>query len=148
MVIVIHIFRSDYTHKHLPPATDLPLKLIYLTIFILGLTLYVIYWLRRSHRHARRDALATGYGSMSSGDSSESVTLDQVAPARIYKQWRAETNDAANIASGFDTWWAREFNTSWPYFLTTSQCNLFRANARRGCNPSFTMRPLLSFKLL
>ncbi|KAH7110784.1 hypothetical protein B0J13DRAFT_407429, partial [Dactylonectria estremocensis] len=29
--------------------------------------------------------------------------LDQVAQARIYKQWRAETNDAANIASGFDT---------------------------------------------
>ncbi|KAH6961700.1 hypothetical protein BKA56DRAFT_598818 [Ilyonectria sp. MPI-CAGE-AT-0026] len=100
MVIVIHTFKPDYTHKHLPPATNLPLRLIYLAIFALGLTLYVIYWLRRSHRHARRDALATGYGSMSSGDSSESVTLDQVAPARTYKQWRA---DAANIASGFDT---------------------------------------------
>ncbi|KAH7112700.1 hypothetical protein EDB81DRAFT_670697 [Dactylonectria macrodidyma] len=112
MVIVFHTFTSDFTHKHLPPATDLPLRLIYLAIFVLGLTLYVIYWLRRSHRHARRDAVAAGYGTMSSSDSSESVTLDQVAPARTYKQWRAETNDAANIASSFDTWWARESNTS------------------------------------
>ncbi|KAH7114951.1 hypothetical protein B0J13DRAFT_572733 [Dactylonectria estremocensis] len=108
VVIVIHTFTSDYTHKHLPPATDLPLRLIYLAISVLGLTLY---W--RSHRHARRDAVAAGYGTMSSGDT------------RTYKQWRAETNDAANDAA-----------------------NIASANARQGCNPSFTMRPLLLFKLL
>ncbi|KAH6870912.1 hypothetical protein B0T10DRAFT_417944 [Thelonectria olida] len=122
MVIVIPTVTSDETHKHLPPATDLPLALVFIAIYVLGLTFYVIYWLGRSYRHRRRDAVAAGYGTMSSDDRSELISddssepvmldLDQVAPARTYKQWKAETNDAANIASGFDAWWARESNTT------------------------------------
>ena len=46
-----------------------------------------------------------------SDDGFEPVLLDQVAPERTYKQWKAETNDMANIAFGFDTWWAHESNT-------------------------------------
>jgi hypothetical protein len=46
-----------------------------------------------------------------SDDGSEPVLLDQVAPERTYTRWKAETKDMANMAFGFDTWWAHESNT-------------------------------------
>jgi hypothetical protein len=48
MVIVIPTVTSDETHKHLPQTTDLPLALVFIAIYVLGLTFYVMF-VPRSH---------------------------------------------------------------------------------------------------
>ncbi|KAI5456186.1 hypothetical protein BGZ63DRAFT_367610 [Mariannaea sp. PMI_226] len=102
--------------KSLPPATDLPLGVIFLAIFILALIchiMFVPYYELDGNMCPTGDAGAAEYGTISSNvsemnddDDLEVMMLDQVAPARTRKQWKAETNDVAIIASGFDIWWA------------------------------------------
>ncbi|KAH7248409.1 hypothetical protein B0J15DRAFT_400613 [Fusarium solani] len=119
MAVFILTVTSDETRKHSPPATDLRFGLIILAIYILALICYAISWLLRPYRHPSRDAVAVGYETMSGDDVSELISddgfepalLGQISPERTYKQWKAETNDLANIAFGFDTWWAHESST-------------------------------------
>ncbi|KAI3572273.1 hypothetical protein IWW34DRAFT_892554 [Fusarium oxysporum f. sp. albedinis] len=101
MVAVIPTVASDETGSHSPPATDLPLGLIFLAIFILAPTCRAISWLLTSHGHPTQDP---DHETLSSDDSFEPVMLDQIAPARTYRQWKAEMNHVVNIASGFNTW--------------------------------------------
>ncbi|KAJ0125794.1 Resistance to glucose repression protein 1 [Fusarium oxysporum f. sp. albedinis] len=100
MVAVIPTVASDETGSHSPPATDLPLGLIFLAIFILAPTCRAISWLLTSHGHPTQDP---DHETLSSDDSFEPVMLDQIAPARTYRQWKAEMNHVVNIASGFNT---------------------------------------------
>ncbi|EXM13495.1 hypothetical protein FoTM2_014678 [Fusarium oxysporum f. sp. vasinfectum] len=104
MVAVIPTVTSDETGNHSPPVTDLPLGLTFLAIFILALTCHIISWLLTSHGHPTQDPVAVDHETLSSDDSFEPVMLDQIAPARTYRQWKAEINDVVNTASGFNTW--------------------------------------------
>ncbi|KAH7205332.1 hypothetical protein BKA60DRAFT_600134 [Fusarium oxysporum] len=89
MVAVVHTVASDEASNHSPSATDLSLGLIIFGIYILALTCHVI---------------DPDHEALSNDDSFEPVMLDQIAPARTYRQWTAEMNDVVNTSSGFNTW--------------------------------------------
>ncbi|KAI3573444.1 hypothetical protein IWW34DRAFT_635531 [Fusarium oxysporum f. sp. albedinis] len=107
MVAVIPSVASDEAGNHSPPATDLPLGLIVFAIYILALTCHVVRasssWLLTPNGHPRQDPVASDHETLSN-DSFEPVMLDQIAPARTYRQWTAEMNDVVNTSSGFNTW--------------------------------------------
>ncbi|KAM5529491.1 hypothetical protein FOXYSP1_17335 [Fusarium oxysporum f. sp. phaseoli] len=93
MVAVIPSVASDEASNHSPPATDLSLGLIIFAIYILALTCHVMCVSR----------LPSDHETLSNNDSFEPVMLDQIAPARTYRQWTAEMNDVVNTSSGFNT---------------------------------------------
>ncbi|RKK14263.1 hypothetical protein BFJ66_g17424 [Fusarium oxysporum f. sp. cepae] len=68
-------------------------------IFILAVAFYSLFVLR----------LHSLYGNvlkpeLISDDIFNPVTLDETAPARAYRQWKAETNYVADIEPGFNAW--------------------------------------------
>ncbi|QKD57387.1 uncharacterized protein FOBCDRAFT_140793 [Fusarium oxysporum Fo47] len=104
MVAVIPSVASDEASNHSPPATDLAVGLTILAIYILALTCHVISWLLTPNGHPTQDPVASDHETLSNNDSFEPVMLDQIAPARTYRQWTAEMNDVVNTSSGFNTW--------------------------------------------
>ncbi|KAJ4074659.1 hypothetical protein NW769_015427 [Fusarium oxysporum] len=104
MVAVIPSVASDEAGYHSPPATDLSMGLIIFAIYMLALTCHVISWLLTPNGHPTQDPESSDHETLSNNDSFEPVMLDQIAPARTYRQWTAEMNDVVNTSSGFNTW--------------------------------------------
>ncbi|KAI8417243.1 hypothetical protein FOFC_03556 [Fusarium oxysporum] len=89
MIVVNPTVTSDPASDHSPPDTDLPFAVIIVAIFILALAFYL---------------LPGDRPELISDDIFEPVILDQTAPARAYRQWKAETNYVADIESDFNAW--------------------------------------------
>ncbi|EXK24524.1 hypothetical protein FOMG_18758 [Fusarium oxysporum f. sp. melonis 26406] len=87
MIVVNPTVTSDPASDHSPPDTDLPFAVIIVAIFILALAFYL---------------LPGDRPELISDDIFEPVILDQTAPARAYRQWKAETHYVADIESDFN----------------------------------------------
>ncbi|KAJ9417903.1 hypothetical protein QL093DRAFT_2642167 [Fusarium oxysporum] len=99
MIIVNPTVKSDPASDHLPLDTDLPFAVIIVAIFILAVAFYSLsYLLRPDDSPLRPD----NRPELISDDIFNPVTLDQTAPARAYRQWKAETNYVADIEPGFN----------------------------------------------
>ncbi|EXL64679.1 hypothetical protein FOPG_19065 [Fusarium oxysporum f. sp. conglutinans race 2 54008] len=97
MIAVNPTVTSDSASDHSPPDTDLPFAVIIVAIFILALAFYLLSYLLRPGDRPEAPELIID-------DIFEPVTLDQTAPARAYRQWKAETNYVADIEFGFNAW--------------------------------------------
>ncbi|KAH7147260.1 hypothetical protein DER46DRAFT_515761 [Fusarium sp. MPI-SDFR-AT-0072] len=101
MIVVNPTVTSDPASDHLPLDTDLPFAVIMVAIFILAVAFYSLsYLLRPDDNPLRPD----NRPELISDDIFNPVTLDQTAPARPYRQWKAETNYVADIEPGFNAW--------------------------------------------
>ncbi|ENH74218.1 hypothetical protein FOC1_g10001514 [Fusarium oxysporum f. sp. cubense race 1] len=101
MIVVNPTVTSDPASDHLPLDTNLPFAVIMVAIFILAVVFYSLsYLLRPDDSPLRPD----NRPELISDDIFNPVTLDETAPARAYRQWKAETNYVADIEPGFNAW--------------------------------------------
>ncbi|EXA32284.1 hypothetical protein FOVG_16462 [Fusarium oxysporum f. sp. pisi HDV247] len=97
MIVVNPTVTSDPASDHLPLDTDLPFAVIMVAIFILAVAFYSLFVLRPQSLYG--NVLKP---ELISDDIFNPVTLDETAPARAYRQWKAETNYVADIEPGFN----------------------------------------------
>ncbi|RKK21418.1 hypothetical protein BFJ63_vAg12654 [Fusarium oxysporum f. sp. narcissi] len=72
-------------------------------IFILAVAFYSLFVLRL-HSLYGNVLKPDNRPELISDDIFNPVTLDETAPARAYRQWKAETNYVADIEPGFNAW--------------------------------------------